>query len=364
MQAALISLIRERIIQDFSAEVALLVSHGLTAGGETGSAGGIYLLPAGGTWSTRAVVLGQSFRIDGTGYCLGMPDWDQLAAIAGLQTRQTSLLLDGRVEYAASPADRQRFEALQASARQRLADDVQRLALCRQLMHSARAGYFGLDQIDGQDALLRGVDILEQLLMVLATLNRTWVRRGLSGYREELAAWELQPPGFAAGLAESLWTCAGYVHWPAVQDLIRSTGDLVETVAKRHVATRATTGSGPATLPERLQQLYGQLAASYQLMRQACDRQDGAMALAGAARLDGLVREQLADPVVERIFPELLPAAQYPDFEHLRDETCHHEQVLLELCAYHGVPVRSYNSLDGFARDFGQSSKAGPQAAD
>ena len=328
-------LLIDKIKRDYTDDIALVVVMGSHIYGETHSRSDLdmFFVPK----TARGRKLEFTFILDGIGYDFWGISWERLARIAAYEERITSIITEGQVLYCASQSDRERWEALKASA----LDTGDR----NKFVHKARAkldevykDYAGLlGAASLSEARRHALEIIYTVTTALALLNRITVKRGRGRLRGEILAMPLVPEDFAS-LYDTVFVCSDIARIQAAYgQLIKNTEILI--------AHEEGTLGAEASFAEELTGFYEELINYYNKIYHACEIGDASGALFPCVEIVHEIGEACAGTGVSTAhLPDIVGAYDPEKLEQLAAAAHEHQTQFVELLAANGVKLKEFGS--------------------
>jgi predicted nucleotidyltransferase len=173
----LLAIILEKIETSYAEDVSLLVCYGSYVTGEYAGMSDIDFFFVPGT--NRGYALEHQFILNGIGYDLWPVSWERLKGLSTLEQQPASMLMDGEVLYAASEDDLRRLEQLKINLTENLKNDAVVRKMSAKYIEKAKAVLFDLQNHAGEAFFVDAIQSVESLLVAIAILNGTYVKKGL-----------------------------------------------------------------------------------------------------------------------------------------------------------------------------------------
>jgi predicted nucleotidyltransferase len=343
-------------VQTHGAEVAIIAYYGSHAKGlatDTSDLDICYIPDEG-----KAAGLSSQFVLDGLPYDFWPLDWATAEQIADAAPGRpwavaASLLADARILYARSPADRARFEALQARVVARTQPESYPFMVGRSL-EAFKSTLFRLAQLrlavakgDPSTRLAAAWEYVNSVLDCLALLNQTWFAKGWGANTGELERLRRRPGRLEESIRSIVLRPAGDQQLAAAD---RLTGEV------RQILLEAQAGVAvPAPAVEVFKDFFPIVVELAGKVYRACEAGDAMSAGYGAYLLQHEVSSLLnrvrpgfdaADlnllseysPAYAKTgFPDLLEAAAHGDLDELARRVQVLERKLAEWLVEQGI---------------------------
>ncbi len=227
----LLSVIVEKIEASYADDVSLLICYGSYITGDYGALSDIdfFFVPE----TKRGYELTHQFILNKTGYDLWPVSWERLKTISTLEEQPTSILMDGQVLFAASDEDLRKLQDLKESVTQNLNNEIIVRKMARKYIDKAKALYYGLRDYEAQKVFVDAMNITETLLVAVATLNGTYMNKGLKRIKTELGRLSKVPTGFLENYRSLIRTHNKTEHEHIVNELIYETDKLYKSMFDR-----------------------------------------------------------------------------------------------------------------------------------
>jgi len=311
--------------------IELLALYGSYLNGTAGERSDIdvYFIPAdeSARSSAREIArdFARTFLLDGVGYDIYPRSWENLAAIASMESFMTPCLADVQVLYGTDAA-KMRFASLQEKLRGNLAD----AAYCRRIAKKRFAEACRLADTPGY--------LLMALGDVIAALNGRYFRYGIKRYLTELALMENKPADFiaAAGALIASPTRGG------CEALIASVGAYTGFAAEIPPVTHE---SEPPKDAANVASLYEEISSTFGKIYTAAENGDVTYAFLAASNLAG----ELA--WTGWALPPLMDAWRADDLGGFAEHTRKVEAALVGEIEARGGKIRRYADFSEFAEN-------------
>ena len=360
-KAAVADLMIRTLLERLGDEVEIIVRYGSTVRGGTHRWSDLdmsYVPKHPDTWDCITVM------VDDILFDLYPLHWPTLERMAEHGDWRATILDDLRVDYAASPAARDRLAALverhheleQPSARRQMVakalTEFERVGYdYYQLTRTARTGEF-------RSACVHANRIIGILLRSLVVLNQS---RADTRKLHEVMALDRIPPGLEE-LVDSVTTAA------TPTDLIAACDALLEAVRTLLLCEQAESQRVEPSIEARLGAAYPELRADVQRVLLACERHD---LLAAQTKLYSFLHElhfhlaqgergieysgfnsldEYLSAEIETGFPDLVSPAVAGHFEKLQEETLRFDEILRAYLREAGAGLYCYESREDLER--------------
>lgn len=139
----------------------------------------------------------QTFILDGEGFDIWAIEWERLERFATLDEYNLTCLADGRVLYARTPGDQERFETLQTQLATNLADSALRRAHALASFEQARQIFAQMLFADDSDVKMCAGYVMDYLARSICFSYGAYFKQAQTDQLAELLQIGTLPPGFA-----------------------------------------------------------------------------------------------------------------------------------------------------------------------
>lgn len=337
----LLAAIVEKIETTYPEDISLLICYGSFVTGEYAETSDIdfFFVPR----TKRGGELDHQFILDGIGYDLWPVSWERLTQIANLEDQPASILMDGQALFASSEDDLRNLDHLKDIFSQNLKDETLVSKLSARHIEKAKASCFDLQNHESGLAWIDAMGIVEMLLVAVATLNGTYLKKGAKRIEQELASLPLKPAGFLEAYRRLIETGEPAELQRIVRGMIVEAGKIWQSKFGRDSENLD---------PAELTGFYEEFKSTYNKLLHACDEKNYAAAYYTGFMIDRETQSFLAGFTGTGVFPRMIDAVLQHDFDALRAGCNEHERRLLALLAEKGIAIHAYRDVDDFRRRF------------
>ena len=337
----LLAIIVERIETSYSEDISLLICYGSYITGEYGGTSDIdfFFVPK----TDRGYKLGHQFILDNIGYDLWPVSWERLKNLSKLEDQPVSILMDGEVLFASSAEDLRKLEELKNNFKQNLDQEAVIRKMSARYIEKAKALYFDLQTRAGNLFFIDAINIAEALLVAIAILNRTYLRKGVKRIENELDRFSIVPAGFLENYKKLIRTSNKDDVECIVKELIVAT----DTIWK----SKFDHDQGPVG-PAELAGFYEEFKSTYNKLLLACDQKNYENAYYAGFMIDRETQSFLTCYTGPGIFPNIIAEVLRNDFLNMRVSCLEHERQLIKLLDQNGVGVHVYRDSEEFRQHF------------
>jgi hypothetical protein len=291
----------------------------------------------------RGIEICGTFVLGGIGYDLWPISWKRMERIAAIATPITSILMDSKVVFYAANADLARYMGLREKVDLALKDDHRRLKISRRKLQRLQSGYLELLlQEDERHFVRDSIQFAEDSLILLATLNGCYVKKGLYNVEQEILDYSEVPAGFQDGVAVILENKDRRAVLSTIENLLCEMRDIV----LGHRSDRANFD------PNKLRGYYEETKSIYNRLLRACAEKNYFRAMCASKTIDEELEALVPDAGLLSKFPSMLTTTRGKDYGRIEEACRTHEQKLLELCESFRIPIARYTDLENFERSF------------
>jgi hypothetical protein len=291
----------------------------------------------------RGYELNHQFILDQIGYDLWSVSWVRLKRISEGEDQPASILMDGEVLFASSEEDLRRLEDLKNNFQQNLKDEAVVRKMSARYLEKAKAIYFDLKNAESSKAYIGAINIAETLLVAIAHLNGTYIRKGVKRIENELDRMSQVPYGFLENYRKMIRTTGEGEVVQIARELIAAT----EMIWKSKFAPEGQTPD-----PSDLTGFYEEFKSTYNKILTACEGKNYENAYYAGYMIDretGFFLTRFTGP---GSFPNILPEVLGNDFETVRACCLEHERQLVRLLDQHGIVINAYPDVNEFRQRF------------
>jgi hypothetical protein len=210
-------------------------------------------------------------------------------------------------------------------------------------MEKAKAIYFGLQNRESKLFFIDAMNAAETLLIAIATLNGTYIKKGLKRIENELGRLSMIPAGFLENYRKLIRTNNKAEVQQIVTELIVETEKLWKSKFdpdKENVD------------PSELADFYEEFKSTYNKLLLACDEKNYENAYYAAFMMDRDTQFFLIRYAGSGIFPNIINEVLRNDFETLRAKCLEHERQLIKLLEKNGIRITAYEDTNEFRQYF------------
>ncbi len=347
-QSDLLAIIVEKICAQFREDISLLVCYGSFVTGGHGRTSDIdfFFVPK----TEKGFALNHQFILNNIGYDLWAVTWERLKRIANLEDQPASILMDGVTVYSSSDEDERRLEELKTDLLKNLEDESVTKRISQKSIQKAKAAFFDLQNCSGDRCLVDAIQIVETLLIAVAMLNGTYVRKGLKQIETEQKRWPLNPQGFLENY-HKLIQCTGRAD---VQLLVKQMIVATEQLWK----SRFEYANNPQD-PQDLTGFYEEFKSAYNKLLLACENEDYVSAYYAGFMIDRETQSFLTRFSGSGRFPNMLEPLITGDFLALQALCQEHERTLVGLLHENNIQITTYQDTHDFSTKWGGTREPG-----
>jgi predicted nucleotidyltransferase len=337
----LLAIIVEKIETTYSEDISLLICYGSYVTGEYGGMSDIdfFFVPK----TKRGYELGYQFILNDIGYDLWPVSWERLNKLSNLEDQPASILMDGEVLFASSEDDLRKLEELKNNFKQNLTNEVVVRRMSTKYVEKAKAIYFGLQDRESNMFIIDAINIAETLLIAIAILNGTYMKKGLKRLEKELDRCFLVPAGFLENYRKLIRTKDKAEVHRIVTELIVETDKIWKSKFdpdKENVD------------PSELAGFYEEFKSTYNKLLLACEQKSYENAYYAGFMIDRDTQVFLTSYRGPGIFPNIINEILRNDFVNIRASCLEHERQLIKLLEENGIGINAYKDSQEFRQHF------------
>ena len=340
-QSDLLAILVETIETCYSEDVSLLVCYGSYVTGDYGSHSDIdfFFVPR----TDRGYALGHQFILDDIGYDLWPVSWQRLNNISKLEDQPASILMDGVVLFASSEDDLRKLDELKDNFKQNLNNEALAGRMSTKYLAKAKATYFDLQNCENELFFVGAMNVTETLLVAVAILNGTYLKKGLKRIESELDRLSMAPGRFLENYRKLIRTSDRAEAGQLVHALIVESEKLWKS--KFEPDTKKAD-------PSDLAGFYEEFKSTYNKLLLACDEKNYENAYYAGFMVDRETQLFLVSYTGPGIFPNIIDLVLKFDFDSLRAGCLEHERQLIQLLHGNGIEIHAYRDSDELRQYF------------
>ncbi|ULQ59163.1 nucleotidyltransferase domain-containing protein [Brucepastera parasyntrophica] len=338
--SVILQTITEKIEKFYPEDIALFICYGsyVTGGYEKQSDIDFFFVPK----TEKGYELGFQFIIDGVGYDLWPVSWERLERIAALEEQTISILMDGKILFAADDSDIKRVEGIKEKTRQNLKNRELVRTRAKESIEKSKIIHFDLQERDTGAALL-GMHIAENLLFALAIMNGTYPRKGIKKIEDELPLFPEKPADFFEK----------YSRFSRARDENEAIEILRTMIADtERIWEKEYSGMESAPDISWLAGFYEEFKSTYNKLLCACEEKIYEKAFFAAAMIDGETEAFFGRYFDKGTFPDLLQIVMGGDFSAAEAACRIHEKILVDFLRKNNIQINSFQTIDDFVNEF------------
>jgi predicted nucleotidyltransferase len=337
----LLAIIVEKIETSYCEDISLLICYGSYVTGEYGGMSDIdfFFVPK----TNRSYELGHQFILDNIGYDLWPVSWERLNHLSKLEDQPPSILMDGEVVFASSEDDLRRLEDLKNNFKQNLKNEMIVRKMSEKYVEKAKAIYFGLQNRERHMLFIDAINIAETLLVAIAILNGTYIKKGLKRIENELDRLFMIPAGFLENYRKLIRANDEAEVQHIVNELIVETDKIWKSKFDHHKED---------VDPSELAGFYEEFKSTYNKLLFACDEKNYESAYYAAFMIDRETQLFLTRYTDPGTFPNIIDEVLRKDFPDLRATCLEHERQLIRLLDRNGIGINAYQDTYEFRQYF------------
>ncbi|HSL42661.1 MAG TPA: hypothetical protein VK897_04460 [Anaerolineales bacterium] len=333
----LLATIVEKIEASYSEDISLMICYGSYITGEYGGMSDIdfFFVPK----TNRGYELGHQFILNNIGYDLWPVSWERLNSLSRLEDQPVSILMDGEVIFASSEEDLRRLEDLKDNLKHNLNNQVVVNKMSARYIEKAKAIYVDLQNRESDMFFIDAMNVAETLLVAIATLNGTYVKKGLKRIENELDRSLMVPAGFLENYKKLIRTTSKAEVQHIVNELIVETDKIYKSKFepdKENVVASELAG------------FYEEFKSTYNKLLLACDEKNYESAYYAGFMIDRETQFFLTRYTGPGTFPNLINEVLKNDFETVRAKCLEHERQLMKLLDKNGIGIHAYKDSKEF----------------
>jgi hypothetical protein len=210
-------------------------------------------------------------------------------------------------------------------------------------IEKAKAIYFGLQNRKSNMLFIDAINIAEALLVAIAILNGTYIKKGLKRIENELDRLFMIPAGFLENYRELIRANDASEVQPIVNELIVETDKIWKSKFDPH--------KGDVD-PSELAGFYEEFKSTYNKLLLACDEKNYESAYYAGFMIDRETQLFLTRYTGPGIFPNIISGVLTKDFPALRASCLEHERQLIRLLNKNGIGINAYQDTNEFRQYF------------
>jgi hypothetical protein len=337
----LLTTIIEKIETSYAEDISLLICYGsYITGGYSGMSDiDFFFVPK----TNRGYELEHQFILNDIGYDLWPVSWERLKKLSNLEDQPVSILMDGEVLFASSEDDLRRIEELKNKFTQNLNNAGVIRKMTTKYIDKSKAIYFGLQNQESEMFFIDAIKIVENLLIAVAILNSTYIKKGLKRIESELDRLLIAPVGFRENYRKLIRAKNKSDVQHIAQELIVETDT---TCASKFENEREKAA------PSELAGFYEEFKSTYNKLLLACDKEIYEDAYCAAFMIDKETQFFLTRYTEAGTFPNIINEVLKGDFEVIRASCLDHERQLISLLDKNGTVINIYQDNNEFRQYF------------
>ena len=337
----LLAIIVEKIETSYSEDISLLICYGSFVTGEYGGMSDIdfFFVPK----TNRGYELGHQFMLNNIGYDLWPVSWERLKNLSNLEDQPASILMDGEVLFASSEDDLRRLEELKDNFKQRLNNEAIARETATKYVEKAKVISFGLQNPESNMFFVDAINIAETLLVAIAILNGTYIKKGLKRIENELGRLFMIPAGFLENYRKLIRTNDKAEVQHIVNELIVETDKMCKSKYDHDNAN---------VEPSELAGFYEEFKSTYSKLLLACEEKNYENAYYAGFMIDRETQLFLTRYTGPGIFPNIINEVLRNDFETIRADCLEHERQLIKLLHKNSIGINVYKDSNEFRQHF------------
>jgi predicted nucleotidyltransferase len=336
-----LSIIVEKIEASYSEDISLLICYGSYVTGEYAGMSDIdfFFVPK----TNRGYKLGHQFILNNIGYDLWPVSWGRLNNISNLEDQPASILIDGKVLFASSTDDLRKLDDLRNNFKQNLSNDAVVRKMSTKYVERAKAIYFGLQNHESEVFFVEAINAVEALLIAIAILNGTYIKKGLKKIENELDRLPMVPAGFLENHSKMIRTN----NKTKVQQIVN-----IQIVEREKIWKSKFNPDKKKVDPSEMVGFYEEFKSTYNKLLLACDEKDYENAYYAAFMIDRETQLFLTSYTGSGIFPNLIKVVLRNDFDIARANCLEHERRLIKLLNANEIRINTYKDRIEFRQRF------------
>jgi hypothetical protein len=214
-------------------------------------------------------------------------------------------------------------------------------------LEKAKAIYFDLQHRQSNMVFIDAINIAETLLVAVAILNGTYIKKGVKRIENELDRMSMIPAGFLENYRKLIRTKTRVEVQQIVKELISETEKMWKSKfdpAQKNMDPSELTG------------FYEEFKSTYNKLLHACDEKNYENAYYAGFMIDRETQSFLTGYTGQGIFPSIIDQVFRNDFEVLRASCLEHERQLLKLLEKNGVRINAYEDSNEFRQHFAKKT--------
>lgn len=337
----LLPIIVEKIEASYPEDVSLLICYGSFVTGEYSGMSDIdfFFVPK----TNRGYELSHQFILDNIGYDLWPVSWERLKKFSNLEDQPVSILMDGEVLFASSEEDLQRLDELKNNLTQNLSTEAVARNTSAKYLEKAKAIHFDLKNVESDLFFIDGMKIIDNLLVAIAILNGSYIKKGLKNIENELDRLPMKPAGFLENYRKLVRTGNKAEVQHILKELIVETGIIWRSKFENKKENPD---------PSELEGFYEEFKSTYNKLLLACDEENYENAFAAGFTIDMETQFFLIRYTGAGIFPNIIDIVLMNDYEAIRAACLEHERQLVGMLNKNGIRIKIYKDRNEFRQYF------------
>lgn len=340
-QSDLLKIIVEKIETSYSGDISLLICYGSFVTGHYGLMSDIdfFFVPK----TKKGYELGLQFIINNIGYDLWPVSWERLKRISDLEDQPASILIDGKVLFASTDDDLKQLETLKKNFKQNLSNELVIKKMTAKYVDKAKTIYFNLQNIEINTFFIDIINIAETLLVAIAILNSSYIKKGLKRIENELDRLPLIPVRFLENYRKLIRSKNKENVKYLIKEMIIETDKICKSkfeFEKENVNFSELAG------------FYEEFKSAYNKLLLACNNEDYENAFYAGFMIDRETQSFLILYTGQGIFPNIISEVLMQDFESIRTKCIEHERQLIKLLNQNSIEICEYKDFTDFKVSF------------
>lgn len=288
-----------------------------------------YIVPK----TKRGNLLVKSFLLNSLGCDLQLLTWDRVDEIASCNTSSTHTVADSRVLFYSENSDLERFNISKESIYRTLNHKTKNRMICTKRLRSIKKNFFDIIHYGKEfNWDIKIVSFLEEYLILLATLNKTYVHRGLEDFKNEITNYKFKP----LDLQDKIVKVLNCVETEEVKSVIKSLlFDLIDLIP-------GSINSFTNFKPEELEKIFNRVRPLYNKLEKEGDANniDGLMDV--VRLLDEKTKKLRVDGILIEEFPIL---SDFEDIDSIEKMAVKHSKILEEEYKLFKASIEEFESF-------------------
>jgi len=286
----------------------------------------------------------KQFIIDGIGYDLWPVSWGRFESMASLDNSFGSIIMDGKILYAASEAESKRIEELRTELKKNLLNDEFSKSKAKNFIDKSKIEYFGTMQSNPTAVYIAAQKAIENIIVAMAIMNGMYLKKGLKSINDEIIKYKYCIEKISEKYRKIIFT----ENLLEVSSLVYGLISEIEILWKKIYVEETPKNN------HDLSGFFEEFKSTYNKLVYECENKNYEKAYYAAYMIDKETLETIQPILINSEFPSMITNIKKHDYVHMKAVCDEHENILVSKLKDIDIIIEEYADINEFIKCYNE----------